>query len=87
MPAAPLLQEGLGGGGHIAQAPITGQLLTSTVGLEVAAQNFDKLLRADIGNLADGDPGAEPVYHNAVVVTPEAQEVTADLLEGIIWAR
>ena len=53
----------------------------------MAAQNFDKLLRADTGNLADRDPGAEPVYHDAVVVTTEAQEVTTDLLEGIIWAR
>ena len=53
VPAAPLLQEGLGGGGHVAQAPVTGQLLAGAVGLEVAAQDPDELLRADIGDLAD----------------------------------
>ena len=44
VPAALLLEEGLDGGGHIAQAPITGQLLTGSEGLKVMAQYINELI-------------------------------------------
>ena len=83
--AAPQLEEGLGGGRRVAEPPITGQLLTGSVGLEVVSENLNQLLRPQVVHFVDTDPGAEPVHNDAVVVPSITHKITAYLLEWIVW--
>ena len=82
--AAPQLEEVLCGGRCVAEPPITGQLLTGSVGLEVVAENLNQLLRPQVVHFVDTDPGAEPVHHDAVVVSSITHKITAYLLKWVV---
>ena len=51
--AAQLLEETLGGGGHIGQTAVTGQLLTGPIGLKLEAHVFDQVVCTNIRHFED----------------------------------